>query len=114
MVEHVSVYLTGEKAKFQCLDPHLEETKQCRCFFGWVQDFSKIFMHILNPEVKNMKQGCIGFGRPSFGSRGTTGVNSVRSCQKLPMPYRSNPSWPQDGCAAGQGWASLEIVLMPL
>ena len=33
---------------------------------------------------------CIGFAWQGFGSKGTTGVSSVRSCQKLPLcPIKS-------------------------
>ena len=36
---------------------------------------------------------CIGFAWQGFGSEGTTGVSSVRSCQKLPLcPTKPMPA----------------------
>ena len=51
-----------------------------------------------NSQVRSKKEklvlsGCIGFAWQDFGSRGTEGVASVRSCQKLP-PCLTEPRPP--------------------
>ena len=43
--------------------------------------------------AKSDLSACIGFLWQGFGSRGATGVASVRSCQKLPLcPIKSMPA----------------------
>ena len=48
---------------------------------------------------------CAGFMQAGIGSRGATGVASVRSSWKLP-PAEAISDGSEDGHAAGQGWAN--------
>lgn len=52
-----------------------------------------------------LRTSCSGFAWPGFGSRGSTGVASVRSFKEIPQCLAGPiPGGSKNGHAADQGW----------